>query len=82
MSDSKTNKCSHQPCVCVPSAGEKYCSQFCKDAARKKLKSPAIAAMRPAPSNQATTNKDSASASCNLSQIQEVIFYRPELHLT
>ena len=32
MSDSKTNKCSHQSCVCIPPASEKYCSQFCKDA--------------------------------------------------
>jgi hypothetical protein len=25
-------KCAHLPCVCVPANGEKYCSQFCKDA--------------------------------------------------
>ncbi len=32
MEASKTKKCAHLPCVCVPPAGEKYCSQLCQDA--------------------------------------------------
>ena len=26
------SKCAHLPCICVPPDGEKYCTQFCKDA--------------------------------------------------
>ena len=29
------SKCTHLPCVCVLSAGEEYCTQFCKDAGSK-----------------------------------------------
>jgi len=29
------SKCAHLPCVCVPPAGKKYCTQFCKDAGSK-----------------------------------------------
>jgi len=25
-------KCAHLPCLCIPSSGEKYCSQFCREA--------------------------------------------------
>jgi hypothetical protein len=28
----KETKCAHLPCICVPPEGEKYCTQFCKDA--------------------------------------------------
>jgi len=26
------DKCAHIPCACVAPAGQKYCSQFCKEA--------------------------------------------------
>jgi hypothetical protein len=29
---SKSSKCAHLPCVCVPPDGEKYRSQVCKEA--------------------------------------------------
>ncbi len=32
MADEKLNKCAHLSCVCIAPEGEKYCSQFCKDA--------------------------------------------------
>lgn len=32
MSNEKSNKCAHPSCVCTAPQGEKYCSQFCKDA--------------------------------------------------
>jgi hypothetical protein len=28
----ETSKCAHVPCVCMLPKGEKYCSQFCKEA--------------------------------------------------
>jgi len=27
----ESKKCAHLPCLCRAPAGEKYCSQFCKD---------------------------------------------------
>jgi hypothetical protein len=32
MASNSPSKCAHIPCVCVPSTGEKYCSDFCKEA--------------------------------------------------
>lgn len=32
MTLSRTEKCAHQPCLCVPPQGEKYCSPLCKEA--------------------------------------------------
>jgi hypothetical protein len=32
MPNDKAKKCAHQSCQCVPAAGEKYCTQLCKDA--------------------------------------------------
>jgi len=32
MATDKKSKCAHVPCACVAPAGEKYCSQFCKEA--------------------------------------------------
>jgi hypothetical protein len=32
MDNKKTEKCAHLPCKCIPSDGEKYCSEFCRDA--------------------------------------------------
>jgi hypothetical protein len=32
MAKDQSTKCAHLPCVCVPPAGEKYCSQLCKEA--------------------------------------------------
>jgi hypothetical protein len=28
----QVKKCAHPACICVPPAGEKYCSPICKDA--------------------------------------------------
>jgi len=28
----ESKKCAHLACLCMAPAGEKYCSQFCKDA--------------------------------------------------
>jgi hypothetical protein len=28
----KQHKCAHEPCNCNVASGEKYCSDFCKDA--------------------------------------------------
>ncbi len=42
------SKCAHLPCVCVPLAGEKYCTQFCKDAGQRRAQSHAIAHTQPA----------------------------------
>jgi hypothetical protein len=28
----ESKKCAHLPCLCIAPAGEKYCSQFCKEA--------------------------------------------------
>jgi len=28
----ESKKCAHLPCRCMAQAGEKYCSQFCKEA--------------------------------------------------
>jgi len=27
----ESKKCAHLPCLCMPPAGEKYCSQFCEE---------------------------------------------------
>lgn len=32
MANDKAEKCAHLPCICVPKAGEKYCSPLCKEA--------------------------------------------------
>jgi hypothetical protein len=32
MGNKKTEKCAHLPRKCIPSDGENYCSQFCRDA--------------------------------------------------
>ena len=31
------NKCAHLPCRCVIQAGEKYCSEACKEAGAKEV---------------------------------------------
>jgi len=37
MADKAQNKCAHPSCECVTALGEKYCSQFCKDAGAEEL---------------------------------------------
>jgi hypothetical protein len=32
MANDQGKKCAHVACICVPPAGDKYCSQLCKDA--------------------------------------------------
>lgn len=32
MANESAKKCAHLPCICIPPAGEKYCSQFCREA--------------------------------------------------
>ena len=32
MATDTRDKCAHPPCMCMAAEGEKYCSQFCKDA--------------------------------------------------
>ena len=32
MATEGSKKCAHLPCLCMAPAGEKYCSQFCKEA--------------------------------------------------
>lgn len=37
MADQNSNKCAHPACACMAPAGEKYCSQLCKDAGAKEV---------------------------------------------
>ena len=32
MTTAEQNTCAHTPCTCVVEAGEKYCSESCRDA--------------------------------------------------
>ncbi len=32
MAAEKSEKCAHQPCLCLVPKGEKYCSQLCQEA--------------------------------------------------
>lgn len=32
MTADKAQKCAHPPCLCIPTGGEKYCSEYCKEA--------------------------------------------------
>lgn len=32
MAPEKSAKCAHLPCVCIAPPGDKYCSQFCREA--------------------------------------------------
>jgi hypothetical protein len=32
MAPEKLEKCAHLPCLCIPTKGEKYCSELCKEA--------------------------------------------------
>lgn len=35
--DEKQRKCAHEPCNCNVAQGEKYCSDFCKDAGSREV---------------------------------------------
>jgi hypothetical protein len=37
MTTNEQNKCAHLPCRCLVQAGDKYCSQACKEAGSKEL---------------------------------------------
>jgi hypothetical protein len=32
MAENEMNPCAHEPCQCTVPPGQKYCSDFCKDA--------------------------------------------------
>jgi hypothetical protein len=32
MATEQLQKCAHQPCLCIPAEGEKYCSTLCEEA--------------------------------------------------
>jgi len=57
METQAAEKCAHAPCLCVPPKGEKYCSQFCKEAGSKESKSLAIAAIPLVPHKTAGTGR-------------------------
>jgi hypothetical protein len=35
MASEQAVKCAHSPCICTAPSGQKYCSEFCKDAGAK-----------------------------------------------
>lgn len=37
MAEEKIEKCAHPPCRCTVTHGDKFCSQFCKDAGSEEV---------------------------------------------
>lgn len=37
MANETGKKCAHEICVCIPTDGKKYCSQFCEDAGSEEV---------------------------------------------
>ncbi len=37
MPEHEANTCAHEPCQCTVPAGEKYCSDACRDAGREEV---------------------------------------------
>ena len=37
MAEQEQKSCAHEPCQCTVPAGEKYCSDWCRDAGSKEV---------------------------------------------
>jgi hypothetical protein len=37
MGETESRQCAHEPCQCMVSAGEKYCSDFCENAGSEEV---------------------------------------------